>query len=301
VTEWAADVEVDEQLAAGLIGDRFPQLRGAGVRPLGEGWDVTAWLVADAWVFRFPRREVVLPGFRHELEVLPRIAHRLPLPIPVPELIGAPGRGYPWRFAGARYLTGVELCDARLDSAARAALGRPLGSFLRALHTIDPAPFGQTLPADPLDRGYPAARADRTDARLIEIEARGLWRLPRQMAAVIEAANDLGCPEPVSVVHGDMHLRHLLVDGGRAAGVIDWIDVCRGDPGMDMVLYWSALDPPGRERFRAAYGEIGEQSLLRGRVLGLFLSATLAVYADAEGMRPLRTEALAALDRCCVD
>jgi aminoglycoside phosphotransferase (APT) family kinase protein len=83
--------------------------------------------------------------------------------------------------------------------------------------------------------------------------------------------------------------------------VIDWVDVCRGDPGIDLVLYWSALDPAGREGFRRAYGDPPAESLLRGRVLALFLSATLAVYADAEGLRALREESLAALERCCVE
>lgn len=301
MTEWAAEAEVDGTLAAALIGDRCPGLRGTDVRLIGEGWDVTAWLAGGEWVFRFPRREVVLPGFRRELELLPRIAPGLPLPIPVPELIGAPARGFPWPFAGARHLPGVELCDADLDDPARAALGEPLGRFLRALHAIDPAPLTSVLPDDPLDRGHPAARAGRTDARFAEIEARRLWRLPRRMAAVVEAANELPRARPAAVVHGDLHIRHLLVDGGSASGVIDWIDVCRGDPGMDMVLYWSVLDPAGRAGFREAYGELAEHSLLRGRVLALFLSATLAVYADAEDRRPLRREALAALERCCVD
>ena len=59
------------------------------------------WAVGDDWVFRFPRREVVLPGFRLEIEFLPRLAPLLPFAIPVPERIGEPSEAFPWPFFGA--------------------------------------------------------------------------------------------------------------------------------------------------------------------------------------------------------
>ena len=65
--DWSPELVVDEALARRLIGARFPELRVATMRLLGEGWDSTAWLVDGEWVFRFPRREVVFPGFRREL------------------------------------------------------------------------------------------------------------------------------------------------------------------------------------------------------------------------------------------
>ena len=40
------------------------------LRLLGEGWDNTVWLADERWAFRFPRREIGLPGFRRELAVL---------------------------------------------------------------------------------------------------------------------------------------------------------------------------------------------------------------------------------------
>ena len=65
--EWSAEVVVDEPQARALIGERFPQLAPRTLRLLGEGWDSTVWLVDDRWVFRFPRREVVIAGLRREL------------------------------------------------------------------------------------------------------------------------------------------------------------------------------------------------------------------------------------------
>jgi aminoglycoside phosphotransferase (APT) family kinase protein len=37
--------------------------------------------------------------------------------------------------------------------------------------------------------------------------------------------------------HGDLHVRHLLVDGdGSAAGVIDWGDLCLADAAVDLSI-----------------------------------------------------------------
>ncbi len=75
------------------------------------------------------------------------------------------------------------------------------------------------------------------------------------------------------------------------------MDVCRSDPGIDLQLAWSFLPPAAREEFLDEYGTVTEASLLRARVLALFLNAALARYASAEGKPAVATEALAGLRR----
>ena len=99
------------------------------------------------------------------------------------------------------------------------------------------------------------------------------------------------------MVHGDLHFRHVLIDGGAISGVIDWGDVCRGDPSVDFPLYWCALSPAGREAFLDAYGPVSEEQLLRARVLAVFLCAVLARYGAAEGLPGVEREALDGLRR----
>ena len=53
----------------------------------------------------------------------------LPLRTPVPRFVGA---RIPWPFFGAELIPGRELPTPSVD---RDALGRPLGEFLRALHS----------------------------------------------------------------------------------------------------------------------------------------------------------------------
>jgi aminoglycoside phosphotransferase (APT) family kinase protein len=295
VREWAAEVTVDAALARRLIGDQFPELELSSLRLLGEGWDTTVWLVDDKWVFRFPRRSYPVAGLENEIAYLPRLAPLLPLPIPVPTLVGQPSVEFGWPFYGAPFLPGRELADARLDDEARIALGRPLGEFLRALHAVE---LDAELPVDPVRRADMSFRVPKTIERFAGLEQLGLWEATADAYKLVEAARELPAPQPVAVCHGDLHLRHLLVDGrGAAASVIDWIDLSRNDPGVDFTLYWSTLPPQGRAEFLDAYGPVTDEHLLRARVLSFFLCGTLAVYGEHERLPALRREALAGLDQ----
>jgi aminoglycoside phosphotransferase (APT) family kinase protein len=102
---------------------------------------------------------------------------------------------------------------------------------------------------------------------------------------------------PAAVCHGDLHVRQVLVEQGRLTGVVDWVDVCRSDPGIDLAIAFSFLPPEGRPAFFAAYGAPDGASLIRARVLALNLSAILAAYGRAEGIEPVEREAVASLDR----
>jgi aminoglycoside phosphotransferase (APT) family kinase protein len=290
MAEWAPEVTVDEELARRLIADQFPDLTPASLRLIGEGWDNTVWLVDERWVFRFPRRELAIPGVEREIAALGRIAACVPLPIPEPVFVGRPNANFRWPFFGARHLPGNE--PFGLSEAERAGLARPFAAFLRALHGVQV----DGLPADPFGRGDMVRRVANTRDRFAELAAAGLWHAPSSIDEVLTAAADLPAPEPTVVAHGDLHIRHLLVDeAGALCGVIDWGDLCRGDPSIDMSLVWSLL--PNRDDFLAAYGPVSDDQLLRARVLALFLSGTLALYAHHEGMPELQREALAGLDR----
>lgn len=289
MAEWSPEIAVDEALARALLGDQFPELDLGTLRLLGEGWDNTAWLVEEQWVFRFPRRTIALPLVERELAVLPALAPQLPLPVPEPVFVGRPGRSYPWPFLGARLVPGLELAEAELDDGGRAALAQPLGAFLRALHGAE---VDVELPLDPNRRADTPFRVARARTVLLELGIE-----PERVEPIFGDALRLPPPGPPTLVHGDLHLRHALVADGRLSGVIDWGDVCRADPAIDLVLVWCALPPRAREAFLHEYGSVGEPALLRARVLSLFLCALLALHARDEGLPAVERGALAGLER----
>jgi aminoglycoside phosphotransferase (APT) family kinase protein len=301
VQEWDAEVEVDAELALRLIRGQFPELAAQTLRLFAEGWDNAVWLVDDEWAFRFPRRAIALPGVGHELAVLPVLAPLLPVAIPVPEFVGEPAEGYPWAFFGSRLIRGREAAGELLDDGAPTRLAR----FLGALHgdeTRVAVAARHELPRDPNRRADMAFRVGRAVERLDEVERLGLADLPPSIDAILEPARELPAPDGDVVAHGDLHFRHLLVDErGGLTGVIDWGDVCRADPSIDLQVAWSLFTPEPRRAFLAAYGPVTEEQLLRARVLALFLSAVLAVYGHREGLAAVEREALAGLARAAAE
>lgn len=105
---------------------------------LATGWDNVAFLVDGQWLVRFPRRAVAVPGVQREIAVLPRLASRLPLPIPDPQFIGQPS-------------------DSGQPDSRRSAAAVAVGHFLRILHDpcVVAAIDGADLPVDPMQRASP--------------------------------------------------------------------------------------------------------------------------------------------------
>jgi aminoglycoside phosphotransferase (APT) family kinase protein len=289
---WAAEIEIDERLVRGLLAQLG--LEGARLRKLAEGWDNSVWVVDERYAFRFPRRAVAIPLLERELSALPKLAPLLPLPVPRPAFVGKPADGYPWPFFGAELIPGVEAGVAELDDEARLAVALELAGFLRALHAID---LDEPLPLDQNGRTDMPKRAGLAREELHELEQLGLWRAPPELWGFLAEAERLPPPEAPAVVHGDLHFRHLLVEGAAASGVIDWGDVCRADPAIDLPLYWSFVPPEGREAFLDAYGRVTETQLLRARVLSIQLCAVLAHYGHSEGQPEILRAGLDGLER----
>jgi aminoglycoside phosphotransferase (APT) family kinase protein len=305
VPEWEAEVVVDEMLVRALLAEQFPELDASSARLLGEGWDNSVWVVEERWAFRFPRREIAIPGVERELAVLPLLAPLLAVPTPEPRFVGVPSGRFRWPFFGAPLLAGREPADAELSEAERVELGAALGAILRRLHaadTLDAVDPDRALPVDFNRRADMPVRVSRARENGAALEALGIWRQPAAFESILATAE--GLPPSASelvLAHGDLHQRHVLVADGSLSAVIDWGDVCRADPCIDLMLMWSLLPSSGREPFRSAYGPVTDEQLLRARVLALVLDSMLGRYAHDAGNASLQREALAGLERTLVD
>jgi hypothetical protein len=127
----------------------------------------------------------------------------------------------------------------------RIGLAAPIASFLRSLHSIDPDDHRVTarLPLDANRRADMPYRVDFTHRRFAELRELDVWDVPHDLAELIESARHLPAPAAPRLTHGDLHLRHILIDRGRLSGVIDWVDVGRADPAIDLPLYWGFVPP----------------------------------------------------------
>src|SRR4029453_10334911 len=101
---------------------------------------------------------------------------------------------------------------------------------------------------------------------------------------------------------GDFRFRQVLVDdGGTLTGVIDWVDVCRSDPAIDLSMLWSYLPRQGRDAFLSEYGAVRDDHLVRARVTALSLPAALAQYGHCGGFQAIEREALSGLVRTAAE
>jgi aminoglycoside phosphotransferase (APT) family kinase protein len=137
-----------------------------------------------------------------------------------------------------------------------------------------------------------ALRVPRTRALLDE-----LGELTADARALLAQAETLPAASPTALCHGDLHFRQVLVDDGALSGIVDWIDICRSDPAVDLSIAWSLLPPVARADFFDEYGPIERERELRARVVATLLSAYLVQWARAEKVPTVLDEAAAGLRR----
>ena len=235
-------------LAAALV-EALPDRSFSDVRPLGQGWDFNALLVDGTWVFRVPRKPEFEPELIREIDLMARIARRLP--VPVPEYAFGPLRAaaLPFAFGGYPFLDGIPLVDLEPTPERRAAVARQLGDCMAVLHAIPTADL-EGLP----DTSY----ADKSD--LLDFRARVKRFLPAVSGHLApETAerarrffeDEIRIPEPFAgspvLRHTDVHCGHLLLRSetdATVSGVIDWSDASLGDPAGDLaeLVPWASAD-----------------------------------------------------------
>jgi aminoglycoside phosphotransferase (APT) family kinase protein len=63
-----------------------------------------------------------------------------------------------------------------------------------------------------------------------------------------------GWARPPVWLHGDLHPANVLTENGKLCGIVDFGDLCAGDPAVDLGAGWILLpDEEGIHRFQRAY------------------------------------------------
>ena len=267
----AAEVDVSVDLVRRLLREQHPDLADRPIAVLANGWDNLMCRLGPDLVVRLPRRAVAARLVEHEQRWLPRLAPRLPLPVPAPVRVGRSADDFPWSWSVVPLLPGEIAARCAPDDASAAA--GLLGRFLAALHV--PAPSG--FPVSPV-RGVPlAARDEMTTARLAHVDDPIIRaRAQRAWTAALEVAAWSGSPR---CLHGDLHPANILVHEGRISAVIDFGDMTAGDPATDLSVAWTLLPPEQHGAFRVAYGGVDDDSWARAR--GWAVSLALAFLAHS--------------------
>lgn len=288
----AADVDIDRKLVTALLASQMADLAELPLVEQTAGWDNSIWRLGDDLVVRLPRRFAAAELVVHEQRWLRSLAPGLPLPIPVPVRHGRPSDlfGSPWSVI--EWLEGSPASETPPEDPASGAAA--IGAFLAALHQVAPA----DAPRNPY-RGIPlAVRAQQSDRYLEMIVAdRDLGELDAvEIESVLRRCEAVPVWDgPAMWVHGDLHPANLLVHRGEISAVLDFGDLCSGDPATDLAIAWMLFDTADRQVIRESLVLGGDELWERGRGWAIGLSlAYLAHSADSPTMERIGRRGLAA-------
>lgn len=239
----AAEVDVSAELVRALLASQHPDLADLPITELANGWDNVIFRLGDELTVRLPRREMSARLADHEQAVLPALAERLPISIPAPVCMGRPEHGYPWSWSVNPWIPGTIAATTPFADATQEA--QRLGEFMAALHVTAP----DDAPPNPY-RGHFIGRNTEIN---IERAAQLDWG-DEMLARWYELVDVEPWQHAPTWVHGDLHGANMLVDGGEMSGVIDFGDVCAGDPATDLSVAWSLFGEADRAVFRDAAG-----------------------------------------------
>lgn len=258
----AAEVDVDEALARALLRAQHPDLADRPLAVVANGWDNVVLRLGDDLAVRLPRRAAAAELVANELRWLPGLAARLPLPIAAPVRAGTPSKddpAYPFPWSVCRWIDGTTAVEWTADPG---DVDR-LGAFLWALHrpAPDDAPRSQF-------RGVPLA--DRHDRVVAQLEQVGDAIDVAAIRRTWDELRDLPpWPHEPVWLHGDLHPGNMVVGAdGRLAGIIDFGDLCAGDPATDLSVAWMVGAPGVRgDHDDATWGRAKGWALVFGLLL----------------------------------
>jgi aminoglycoside phosphotransferase (APT) family kinase protein len=251
------DYQVDETLVRHLVDEQFEEFEGDPLHYVGEGFDNSLWRLGDTYLVRLPRRAISVRLMENEIKWLPILQSRLPLPVSVPYRVGVGTENYPCPWVITRWFEGSS--GDVIDLVRTTEVARGLGRFLASLHHQAPseAPFN-------ILRGIALQqRNDSFEQRLQELEKVLDASRVRKTWKESLAARPMGSP-PVWL-HGDLHPANVIVSPHSLNAVVDFGDLCKGDPATDIAGAWMLLPNDDLPTFFDAYGPIDDDLYHRSR------------------------------------
>lgn len=233
------------------IAAAFPTLRWDSTELILEGWDHVVVMCHGCsgpdslgyhdLVFRFPSDEQALAQLPTEIAVLEHLAPRVEASLPrythIPGHPDARSLDGTVPFAGYPMVRGDRLTPEllrSLPSTEQTVLAAQLGALLSALHIEDTS-------APPMDRVPASYQPENLDFvrgivenTLPEVFTADEMRTAREICDEVAALQSTLLPRVF--LHYDIYPRHLYWERGNGPGrlgLIDFTDMCVGDPAID--------------------------------------------------------------------
>lgn len=268
------EVDIDTALVTRLLASQFPQWADRPVQFVTEsGTDNLTFRLGTDLSARLPRTAWAQGQAERDRTWLHRLAPSLPMAIPEPLEIGAPGEGYPFSWGVYRWLDGEPFRLDGLRDPAEAATD--LASFIRCLQAVDTT--GAPVPSqDPFDRGTPLAPRDAMFREALH-ELRDEYDTGLVLAAWEAALATAPWNGNPVWIHGDLMPGNLLVTDHRLSAVIDFATLRAADPAGDLLAAWYTFTGESRQVFHAELG-VDDDTWARGRAWAMSLQLIAIPY-----------------------
>jgi aminoglycoside 2''-phosphotransferase len=223
---------------------------------LGDGDFCDCYLVNDSHVFRFAKHAAASAAMQVEICLLPILQRTLSVKIPQIEFAGrrdATGEG----MMGYQFLSGNPLEAETLEglpSTTQNSLIDQMVTFTRQLHAVPLALVHHcTIPyLEPLPHLTHIIKEGRT--KVAPHLSEGVWDYYERLFADYTRDPALHTYHP-ALLHGDLSPDHFLGNPEQATltGVIDFGDVCIGDPAWDLIYIYEDYGIETFQRFVSLY------------------------------------------------
>ncbi|MGM9451962.1 aminoglycoside phosphotransferase family protein [Legionella bozemanae] len=253
-------IHIDVFLVQRLIAMQFPEWASLEIKPVElSGWDNKTFHLGEHMTVRLPSHADYSSQVETEQYWLPKLAPQLPLAIAMPIAMGKPGLGYPLHWSIYKWIEGNTASIKRIKNLPQFAVA--LAEFLNALQQCDPTggPLagehnfyrgGALATYDTETREAIASLDDKTYAEVTT----EIWNL----------ALSSTWQSPPVWVHGDIAIGNLLVNKNQLSAVIDFGQLCIGDPACDLAIAWTLFTRESRDAFRATL-KLDSATWARGR------------------------------------
>ncbi|MEO1303456.1 MAG: aminoglycoside phosphotransferase family protein [Pseudomonadota bacterium] len=269
-------IDLDEETVCALIKSQAPDYGHLALEAVKSGGtDNTIFRLGNKLSVRLPKRLDAVSQIDKETTWLPRLAP-LPLHIPTPVFLGAPGQGFDHPWAIYQWIDGAPLSQSTIED--WRVSSHALSSFLLNLQAKDISGAPRSGAQNHYRGVDLMARDGLTRAAILNLA--DLYSTDALYAIWDESLSADPHGAAPSWLHGDLQGGNILVANGQISAIIDFGLSGVGDPACDLMVAWSVLPPDIRSIFRESMS-CDDHAWSRGKGWALSVSViALDFYRD---------------------
>ena len=257
---------------------KWPNLTLETIVFLDQGQDNIVFLVNNNLIFRFAKHVEADLWLQGENLFLPLLHKKLSIQTPCPVFFGQPTIWNQFHFHGYEKLYGDPLYKIHLTDDAMKQSVIVLAQNLQRLHSIKKV---EALSLGALHQVYDKTKFEVIwpilQERIDQLKKQNVLNLDHNFIDTLahEASGVVFDDDLICLVHGDLDMRHLLIQNQKLTGIIDWGDAGINHPVVDLMIVYNIVPVKFHDLFFEYYGQVSDQTKTYAQFLTLHRVITL--------------------------